>query len=398
VTVAVRPLAGEEEARQAFDVLRRAFDYPRDDEDRWVTSVGPLERTRAVFVDGRVASVARVRPFGQFFGGRRVPLGGFSPVGTAPEYRGRGYARLVTIAHFEAQRERGEVLAGLYPASTPLYRSVGFGLAGVWAEHSIAGEHLRRLPASPEGEPAVRPAGRADLPAIRACYAAVAPTMTGWLDRPEVWWDRILGERWDFRHVYVVDGDAGLAGYVVYEHTAKTPTVVYGLRVLEVVAGGEAVARALWRLVGSSSTMAREVSVVGPPEHPLLLLLPEQTLTPTNQLRSMLRLVDAPGAVAARGYPAGLRAAADLEIVDDRHCPWNNGLWRLEVEDGKGSLAPGGRGTLRLGPQALATLWSGYASPEALAAAGLLEGAGPAELSALAGAFAGPTPWMPDFY
>ena len=118
MTVEVRPLAGEEEARQAFDVLRRAFNYPRDDEDRWVASVGPLERTRAVFVDARVASVARVRPFGQFFGGRRVPLGGFSPVGTAPEYRGRGYAQLVTIAHFEAQRERGEVLSLAFSKAT----------------------------------------------------------------------------------------------------------------------------------------------------------------------------------------------------------------------------------------------------------------------------------------
>jgi predicted acetyltransferase len=398
MTVEVRPIAGEEEARQAFDVLRRAFNYARDEEDRWVATVGPLERTRAVIAGGRVAAFARVRPFGQFFGGRRVPLGGFSPVGTAPEHRGRGYATLVTTAHFEALRERGEVLAGLYPASTPLYRGVGFGLAGVWGEHRVPAEDLRRLPAPSSAGPALRRAEPADLPAIVDCYANFAPAVNGWLDRPQVWWDRILVDRWEERHVYVADdGAGGVAGYVGYEQTGGR-AAAYVIRVLEVVARHDDVARALWRLVGSSSTLAKEITVVGPPEHPLFLLLPEQTLTPGKQLRSMLRLVDAPGAVAARGYPAGLRAAVDLEIAGDRQCPWNNGAWRLEVDGGKGSLTPGGRGAVRLGPPALASLWSGYATPVALAGAGLLEGGGPGDLDLLAAMFAGPTPWMSDFY
>jgi predicted acetyltransferase len=399
VEVEVRPLSGDEEARQAFDVLRRSFNIPRSEDDDVTAHLGPPERTRVVVVDGRVAAFSRLRAFGQYFGGRRVPLGGFTAVGTAPEYRNRGYARLVTAAHFEAMRNRGEVLAGLYPSSTPLYRGVGFGLGGVWATHRLPAERLRALPGPAAGSFPVRRATRADLPAVYACYAACAPRVTGWLDRPQVWWDRILIDKWDDRYVYVVDdaGSSSILGYVGYDHTDPSPSG-YTIRVLEVVTGRADVARALWRLVGSSSTFASDVIVTGPPEHPLLLLLPEQDLKPHRQLRFMLRLVDAPGAVAARGFPTGLEATADLEIVGDCQCPWNEGRWRLVVGDGEGTLKRGGAGTVRLRPPALASLWSGYAGARALAAAGLLEGGCDLELDALEAAFAGPTPWSVDFY
>ena len=405
MSVEVRPLR-EEETGEAYDVVRRSFNSPKADEEKWVANLGPLERTRVVMAGGRIAAFSRLRPFGQFFGGCRVPLGGYSPVATAPEHRGRGYGSLVTVAHYEEMRARGEALAGLYPASTPLYRAVGFGLGGVWAEHEVPAERLRGLAAGGLGV-TPRRATRDDLPAIYACYARAAPTVDGWLDRPEVWWRRILADPWDDRHVYVVDGDGGpgaggssLAGYVAYEHT-EAPRWGYGLKVGDVVAERPDVAAALWALVGSSSTMAPFVVVKGPPEHPLLLLLPEQEVRQTEALRWMLRLVDAPGAVAARGYPAGLRVAVDLEITGDRHCPWNNGRWRLVVEDGCGRLEPGGGVTgadVRVEPPALASLWSGYSSASALAAAGLLAGAREAAVAALDAAFAGPTPWSLDFY
>src|SRR5213079_3394545 len=68
----------------------------------------------------------------------------------------------------------------------------------------------------------VRRATADDFPAIRECYRRVAPTMPGWLDRPDVWWQRILVERGDEVHTYVVDGEGGgggsgpVAGYIRY--------------------------------------------------------------------------------------------------------------------------------------------------------------------------------------
>jgi predicted acetyltransferase len=43
-------------------------------------------------------------------------------------------------------------------------------------------------------------------------------------------------------------------------------------------------------------------------------------------------------------------------------------------------------------------MYTGYAAARTLAAAGLLRGATERDLDALHAVFAGPTPWMPDFY
>jgi predicted acetyltransferase len=142
--------------------------------------------------------------------------------------------------------------------------------------------------------------------------------------------------------------------------------------------------------------MVTTVRLVGPPEHPLLLTLPEQDLTGGTELWYMLRLIDAAGAIAARGFPR-ITAAVDLELTD-RACDWNTGRWRLVVEDGEGRLEKGGAGTVGMAIGALAALYSGYSSTTTLAGAGLLRGAGARERDALDTAFGGPTPWMPDFF
>jgi predicted acetyltransferase len=158
------------------------------------------------------------------------------------------------------------------------------------------------------------------------------------------------------------------------------------------------VTHALWHLVGTSSSIAPNAHIVGPPEHPLFLSLSEQEyLELKDEWRWMTRVVDAPAAIAARGYPSGLRGTVELRLLDPQ-CDWNGGRWRLVVEDGDAQLERGGNGDVELGIGAFSSLFTGYASAGTLAGAGLLRNASSAALGVLDAAFAGPTPWMPDFY
>lgn len=68
----------------------------------------------------------------------------------------------------------------------------------------------------------------------------------------------------------------------------------------------------------------------------------------------------------------------------------------LRVAKGRGHLAPGGRGDVCLDPGGLAALYTGYATPPALARAGRLPAEKGVSLQALAAAFAAPPPWMLD--
>lgn len=399
-TAVVRAPGSDDEWRQCYRIAAQGFNGPLTPEaEEEQLPKFHRDRCLAVFVGDDVAAWSQVRPFGQFFGGRRVPMGGFSPVVTAAEHRGHGFGSQVTAAQFPSMRDRGEVISGLYPAQTQLYRGNGFEVAGVYAFRTLPTRSLHQL--RPSGSVALRAGTVDDLPALKDCYARFAATQNGWLDRPDVWWENILPADKIGREqfLYVVDGDGGsIAGYVRYAH-AKTlpPAHGYVIQVGDFCAEDPEVALAFWRMIGTSSTQAELVRISGALEHPLLLLLPDQDLKTTDEIRWMLRVVDAPGAVAARGYPPAVRATVDLDL-SDRQCDWNAGRWRLTVEDGSASLEKGGDGDVQLTSNAFSALYSGYASTTTLRQTGLLAGGDERSRSALDATFGGPTPSIADFY
>jgi hypothetical protein len=135
-------------------------------------------------------------------------------------------------------------------------------------------------------------------------------------------------------------------------------------------------------------------------------MLREQDANIAERQSWMLRLLDAPAAIAARGFPA-TDLTVPLQITDDLRAA-NSGRWELTVRAGTGRLSryrtsqvpasadppsPAGP-ALDLGPRGLAALYAG--TPVAtLRRAGLAAGGSPAADAALDGAFAA-TPFMLD--
>jgi predicted acetyltransferase len=152
---------------------------------------------------------------------------------------------------------------------------------------------------------------------------------------------------------------------------------------------------ALWRLLGSWATQVERIYWRGGIEDASYLLLPEQVAETLVDLRWMTRVVDAPRAVAARGFALGIELEVPLELVDEG-LPENSGRWWLRVREGRGRLERGGPGGARLDIGAFSALYTGWASSAVLVRAGRLAGAGERERSALDAAFAGPTPWLLD--
>jgi predicted acetyltransferase len=111
----------------------------------------------------------------------------------------------------------------------------------------------------------------------------------------------------------------------------------------------------------------------------------------------MLRVVDAAAAIAARGFPPGVSASAQLEIQDHAR-PANSGHWQLTVSGGVGELIPNGGvsspGRLTLGARGVAALYAGI-PVGSLRLAGLASGGAPEGDAALDAAFAA-APFMLD--
>ena len=129
-------------------------------------------------------------------------------------------------------------------------------------------------------------------------------------------------------------------------------------------------------MIASHSSVARTVTALTAPNDPFWWLTAERDATITKRSMWMLRVVDAPAAIAARGFPPAVSVSVPLEVHDHAR-PANSGRWQLTVADGKGALIPDGpvsagvpagrpaarsgkaAAPLRLGARGLAALYAG---------------------------------------
>jgi predicted acetyltransferase len=386
----------QDDLEDAFRLDQQTFNLPEERREHWIRHA-VAERRLGAFADGRMVGATAVHAFGQFFGGRSVPMGGVGDVAVVPEHRGKGLARRMMIESLQAMRDRGEVVSALYPAITTLYRSVGYELAGATVLYRVSPRALRDLRGSSSLETRRVEKGE-ESAGTRRCYERVAPHINGWLNRDDRYW-RSLWSRWHRKHfVYeCATEDGEVEAYLVYRHEPTPPGEEgeFSLRVEQIVAATPEGLRSLWRTLASSASVVDVITFASTPEDALLLIMPEQHISARGQVRWMLRIVDAQGAVAVRGYPPSLEIAVPIAL-EDEILTENSGAWTLRVADGRGQLETGGEDGPCLGIGAFSSLYTGWASTETLARTGLLTGGSSSQLRALDAAFAGPTPWMMD--
>ncbi|GAA1334510.1 GNAT family N-acetyltransferase [Saccharothrix algeriensis] len=324
----------------------------------------PGRRGLVAELAGRPAAVLTVHGFHQFYGGAPVPMGGIGGVAVDQYARGRGLAGGLLDRALRDLREHGQPLSALYATVPALYRSRGWERAGVFEWLDVP---IDRLPAAPRV--AARAVERGDLAALHACYTDVASTVDGLLDRtpPAIDVADVLG----LDVASVVPGhDGELRGYLTAERDRE------GLRVLDLVGRDAATQLGLLRELTTWAGLLDRVSlrVVDPA---VTGLLTNQGIRHTVTTSAwLLRVVDLPAAVAARGWPAAAAlkpAAVDLDVQDE-HAPWHAGRQRLVVEDGAVRVEPGGSGAVRLRARALGPWFSGMQDSHALRRAGLLDG------------------------
>jgi predicted acetyltransferase len=382
-----------DEAEEVFAIGSEAFTSPPERREVWLATKR-MEDFLGAWAGDELVATTEVMPMGQFFVGRSVPMGAVAGVAVRPDQRGRGIAPRLLTAWVERMHEQGLVVSTLHPATTRFYRGLGWEIGG---EFGVRRVPCASLAALPPGEPeCVRPGRPEDRDGVRECYARVAATITGAVDRSDTRWHELeshLDHPHRYRYVYDVDGR--IDGYVVYDQRQTTAQWGFGITVHELVAADARADVTLWRHLGSHAAQVDELTVLAAPLDALALLLPEQVVELVGVNRWMTRVVDAAGAIAARGYPAGVRAEVHLHLAD-RLAPWNDGRYVLRVEGGEGKLSPGGTGDVQLSVNALASLYTGWASAPVLARAGLVHHASDRDLAALDAAFAGPRPYLFD--
>ena len=370
-----------------LDLQRRSFGpLPEVWQDIWRRQCETAIKERRLIgaYDGsRLVAQALLRNFRQYWGGGELPMAGIAAVGVAPEDRGRGVASLLMGEAVRRAAELGDVVSALYPAAVTLYRRQGWELAG--AQHQVLIDPARlRFPGS---DPVpVRRATEDDVDAmidhVRRHWAAIGASGPKALEADT--FQRHLADPGTF--CYLADG-----GLLIYHWKDGD------LAVDHLTARAQATLQTLWSIVGSGSSIAKSVRAYLGPRDPLHLLLGDGASGDTHVERWMLRLIDAPAAIARRGYPPSAQVDLPLTVADPL-APTCGGSWRLRVNDGSGSLerTTGADDDLRLGPNGLAAMYAGTPLVT-LRASGLATGGRPEDDRRLDEAFAA-DPYLLEYF
>jgi predicted acetyltransferase len=367
--VIVRPPTDADDA-QIYEVLRLAFGGPREPEphmlysyrkEGWYALVAEL--------DGRIAGTLKVREYQQFFGGAAVPMGGVANVAVSPAARGHGVASTLVDAAMPVMRDRGHCVSALYASVPPLYRSRGWEQTGNYERVTLRPELFALLP-KPAERLVMRRATEDHLPALHECYLRFASTVDGMLDRSTAAFQLEKLLELDIAEVALRE-DGTVRGYLTGERPKGDRLIIHDL-----VADDRDTALGLFANLARWDGILTEISlrINDPAWWQLLMTLP--VLHDVRNHAWMLRVVDLPAAVAARGWPAAAHLAAtsvDIEVVDE-HAPWQAGRHRLVVDGGKVVCEPGGDGAVRLPARALGPWYAGSADTAMLRRAGLLDG------------------------
>ena len=375
----VRPLTADEWG-SAKDIDGAAFGYEPDHDflDTVALPALDIRRFTGVFdpaLNGMLVGIGAIQSRSLTFPGHGpAPVAAVTWVGVRPDQQRRGVLREVMAAQLGGlHQQQAEPVAILTASEAGIYGRFGYGLASLRARLQLpAPTPLRPGTVT---EPVLEIPEAEALPKMRELHRTVASTSVGFLDRPmQIWADLFSNHPFALkgrgRRRFVLHTDGYAAFQLAQSWTERGPD--YTLTVVELVAR-TAVARAsLWRHLLAYPLVRTVVAPRAWVDEPLLHLISNPRVLASDTSDNVwVRLVDLPRAIPLRTY----RAASVVARVVDPFCPWNDGIWRLDLAADRGTAtrtdAPP---DLQLDISDLGAAFLGGTKIAALAAAGRVTG------------------------
>jgi predicted acetyltransferase len=366
--------ATDDDVPRLLEIHLAAYPDPRGAEERkrnfLSNPFGSIENLTVAEVAGDIVAHAFLFPFEASFGGRCVKVGGIASVAVAPEVRGRGIGRVLMRRLHAVSDMRGDAITMLYPFRQGFYASLGY--APTSSRRRLAFDPR----AVPEGWRAPAPSRNVrrvrgeDRETIEGLHAEAAARTSGWITRPEAFWDRLFSR--ERRHLLLTEG-----GYVAFSLDQEHEHAEAVLVVDELVALDDVARRALYGALSTMRDQVSEIVVEVAHDDPL-----EYILLDANRRRfgneavehalgeivagPMVRIEDMHRAIESRGYANG-EATFDV-VVDDEIA------MAVTIADGRATVS-GARGgaVLRASRSTLAGIFYGGLPATSAARLGLAD-------------------------
>jgi len=267
-----------------------------------------------------------------------VPAAHVTLVGVAPTHRRRGLLTRMMKRQLGEIAEAGrEPVASLWASETKIYPRYGYGHAAQQMRLQAMTREIR-----PPELPADGYDGRLRLVTpvdaigeFAKVYEQLRPDRTGWSSRDERWWKFVLDDPESHRegatvlHGVVHDTPHGPTGYAIWRTLGRWEEYGPNAEILirEVTAADPQAYAALWRFLLTIDLARTAKASYLALDEPLLHLVDEPRRLGTRVSDGLwIRVVDVPGALAARRYRCPIDVVFD---VTDPLLPRNSGRWRL---------------------------------------------------------------------
>jgi predicted acetyltransferase len=375
------------------DLLGFTFHHPVDEENRTVEgSIFEPERSLVAEDGGELVGHAAAYTRQLSVPGAIVPAAYVTLVAVAPTHRRRGLlTRMMRRQLGEVAAAGREPLAVLWASEGKIYPRFGYGLAAQRLKLELDNREIRP-PQTPPATGArlrlVEPAGA--IATFAQVYEPLRAERPGYGSRDDRWWKFVVSDPAGLRdgatalHGVVHETPGGPTGYALWRTrggwTGAGPNST--VEVQEVIAADSAAYAALWRMLLTIDLTRHVTYDYAAVDEPLIHLVDEPRRLGGRLADSLwVRIVDVPGALAARRYAREINLV--LDVTDDL-IPANNGRWRLT----DGACRPtGDPADLACSVLELGSAYLGGPSLGALGAAGRVRELTPGSLAMASAAF-----------
>lgn len=307
-------------------------------------------------------------------GGAEVPMWAVSAVTVAATHRRRGIARALLEGELRAAAGAGVAVAGLTVTEATIYGRYGFGPAVPMARFAV--DTRRAGWAGADGTGRLEFVDRETLSTSlgdvhERARRTTAGSIPGWKGR----WDGHAGvapfpDRDRVRGVRYLDEHGEVRGALAYLLSEKGDSFRFSLDVRLLVGETVEARTALWRFVLQHDLVDQVTADLRPVDDPLPWLVADHRgVEQTVHDHGWLRILDVPGALAARRYSAPL----DVVIRVSDPLGFAEGTWRLHVDEaGSGVVqpAPSEDADIALDVATLSSLYAGGVRATSLHGAG----------------------------
>lgn len=377
--------------RAVQSVVLQAFNLNSAHWHKLSTDVGE-KNFRILRSGGDIVGALALFESAQWFGGRSIPSVGVSCVATALPHRGKGHGRRMLSSLIDELRERDVHLCTLYPSTDAFYHKLGWGHAGSRVERVLA-----QIPISNTRSGLticeLDPTQPVDFQEIQRLHLERAARTCGAFSRSHGLWSRVFRRANASVRVYGIGKRDQLEGYVCAAQLQGSP---HPLLFSDIVALSPAATQAIWEIASMHRPTVGELRWLGSDRDPSTLHLANDAWKIRHRCSWMLRPIHLVRALEERGYAPGVRGELSLDIHDPLVAD-NCGLFTIQVEDGRAQIRRGGSGSIRLGIQALGTLYSGFLSATDLSRIGQLNG-DQRSIETANLMFSGPDPYCTDTF